>query len=178
MHEQASTERPSKESTTEQPTEGMNTNDNIASGPKKEFNKDPNDRSGEPLRKQDEARNSNNSSGSGADGNGPQSGSNGEGTGQKWVKSTGMSADGGNFDATMPGAGKEANRKFLHYYNNGPIDEVADNPRLGLLEEKGIHRGRDNRGPPAESMKEDGGPEKTSVGTKLKEKLHIGYKEE
>ncbi|CUS14419.1 unnamed protein product [Tuber aestivum] len=45
--------------------------------------------------------------------------SHGEGTGEKYERSTGLAADGGDFDATRPGAGKEADR---------------------LLEEKGIHR--------------------------------------
>jgi hypothetical protein len=33
------------------------------------------------------------------------------GTGKEYVKSTGMAADGGDFDATNPGAGSEATRK-------------------------------------------------------------------
>jgi hypothetical protein len=43
---------------------------------------------------------------------GPQKESKGEGTGEKYVKSSGMKADGGDFDAANPGAGKEADRKF------------------------------------------------------------------
>lgn len=35
-----------------------------------------------------------------------------EGTGEKLVKATGLAADGGDFDATKPGAGREADRKF------------------------------------------------------------------
>lgn len=35
----------------------------------------------------------------------------GEGTGEKYVKSSGLKADGGDFDAANPGAGKEADRK-------------------------------------------------------------------
>lgn len=35
-----------------------------------------------------------------------------EGTGELWVKSTGMAADGGDFDAAKPGAGREADRTF------------------------------------------------------------------
>ncbi|KAH6680607.1 hypothetical protein B0J14DRAFT_269491 [Halenospora varia] len=50
---------------------------------------------------------------------GLQKGSHGEGTGEKYVKSSGMTADGGDFDASQPGAGREADR---------------------LLEAKGIHR--------------------------------------
>lgn len=34
-----------------------------------------------------------------------------EGTGELWVKSTGMAADGGDFDAARPGAGREADRE-------------------------------------------------------------------
>lgn len=35
-----------------------------------------------------------------------------EGTGEKWVKSSGLKADGGDFDASAPGAGREADREF------------------------------------------------------------------
>lgn len=45
------------------------------------------------------------------DEDGPQKQSHGEGTGEKYVKSTGLAADGGDFDATKPGAGREADRK-------------------------------------------------------------------
>jgi len=41
---------------------------------------------------------------------GPQTESHGEGTGEKYVKSSGLKADGGDFDAANPGAGKEADR--------------------------------------------------------------------
>ena len=34
-----------------------------------------------------------------------------KGTGEEYVKTTGLAADGGNFDATKPGAGREADRK-------------------------------------------------------------------
>jgi hypothetical protein len=42
---------------------------------------------------------------------GPQKKSTGEGTGEQWVKSSGLKADGGDFDAANPGAGKEADRE-------------------------------------------------------------------
>jgi hypothetical protein len=38
-----------------------------------------------------------------------------EGTGEKYVKSSGMVADGGDFDAASPGAGKEADREFIPF---------------------------------------------------------------
>ena len=45
--------------------------------------------------------------------NGVQSESKGSGTGEQYVKSTGLAAEGGDFDATKPGAGREADREFL-----------------------------------------------------------------
>lgn len=44
--------------------------------------------------------------------------SKGEGTGELYVKSSGLVADGGDFDATKPGAGKEADRKSILLQNN------------------------------------------------------------
>jgi len=88
------------------------------------------------------------------DGDGPQKTSHGEGTGEKYVKSSGLKADGGDFDATKPGAGKEADR---------------------LLESKGVHREADK---PSATVDDDatdnaaGGHEKKSLGQKIKEKLH------
>lgn len=35
-----------------------------------------------------------------------------KGTGEKYIKSTGLQADGGDFDATRAGAGREADREF------------------------------------------------------------------
>jgi hypothetical protein len=46
------------------------------------------------------------------DEDGPQSKSKGEGTGEQYVKSSGLQADGGDFDATKPGAGREADRRL------------------------------------------------------------------
>jgi hypothetical protein len=40
----------------------------------------------------------------------PVSQGTGKGTGEQWIKSTGTVADGGNFDAAAPGAGREADR--------------------------------------------------------------------
>lgn len=51
----------------------------------------------------------------GEDDDGPQKESHGEGTGEKYVKSSGMKADGGDFDASNPGAGKEADRMFFRF---------------------------------------------------------------
>ncbi|KAK3692660.1 hypothetical protein B0T22DRAFT_21441 [Podospora appendiculata] len=50
-------------------------------------------------------------SGARQDSDGPQKENHGEGTGEQWVKSSGLTADGGDFDASAPGAGREADRK-------------------------------------------------------------------
>jgi len=70
-----------------------------------------------------------------------------QGTGQEYVRSSGFAADGGDFDATKPGAGREADR---------------------LFEEKGHHPGEQG------SHDGHGGKDKPSLGHRLKEKLHIG----
>ncbi len=46
------------------------------------------------------------------DEDGPQKTSHGEGTGEQYVKSSGVKAEGGDFDASAPGAGREADRKM------------------------------------------------------------------
>lgn len=75
-----------------------------------------------------------------------------EGTGEKYVRTSGLQADGGDFDATKPGAGKEADR---------------------LLEAKGIHKPTDpnpgNKGDDDSASPESG---KKSLGQKIKDKLH------
>ncbi|KAK1769052.1 putative glycine-rich cell wall structural protein 1 protein [Phialemonium atrogriseum] len=93
---------------------------------------------------------------------GPQKESHGEGTGEKYVKSTGLRADGGDFDAANPGAGKEAER---------------------LLDQKGVHRdpGPKTAGSDAGDSKDthakdahSGGKDR-KLGEKLKTKLHMGH---
>jgi hypothetical protein len=50
---------------------------------------------------------------SGGDDDGAQKESHGEGTGEKYVKSSGLKADGGDFDAAAAGAGREADRMCI-----------------------------------------------------------------
>jgi len=50
--------------------------------------------------------------GSGNQDDGPQKASHGEGTGEQYVVSSGVKAEGGDFDARKPGAGKEADRMW------------------------------------------------------------------
>ncbi|KAI1505521.1 hypothetical protein F5X99DRAFT_368346 [Biscogniauxia marginata] len=80
--------------------------------------------------------------------------STGEGTGEQYVKSCGLKADGGDFDATKPGAGREAER---------------------LMDQKGIHPGgADDKGKSDDSVDSKGSDpkEKKSLGKKIKDKLH------
>jgi len=138
---------------------------------KGEFPHDPNDHSGEPLKmhsekppgenaeedKDEEGRTlkKDRSQSVAHEGGAPHGAS--KGTGQEYVKSSGMAADGGDFDATKPGAGSEANR---------------------LLESKGIHKDAGNKGPPItgddNSTTSATGSAKVSKMDKIKEKLHIG----
>jgi len=111
-----------------------------------------------PQSLEEKARNGGGAAGassSGGDDDGPQKESHGEGTGEQYVKSSGMKADGGDFDAANPGAGREADR---------------------LLETKGIHHTLPGEDAPQGA--EETGTEKTeksgklSLGEKIKAKLH------
>ncbi|OTA60317.1 hypothetical protein K449DRAFT_435413 [Hypoxylon sp. EC38] len=84
------------------------------------------------------------------EGDGPNAKSTGEGTGEQYVKSSGLKADGGDFDATKPGAGKEADR---------------------LMEEKGMHGGSNANGDSGNTSHGDK-KDKKSIGQKIKDKLH------
>jgi hypothetical protein len=149
--------------------------------------KDPNDHSGEPMKMhggdtvgktQAERREST----VGNPGGQPHKGDS-EGTGEKVVRVDGTLAqgvDGDNvFDATKPGAGREADRtltqKITHTLSKA--DMIA-----GLLEQQGVKRtgGAPPAAEPAEgatgatgASKED----KPSMGQKIKEKLHLGHKD-
>ncbi|CAK7203426.1 hypothetical protein SEUCBS139899_006160 [Sporothrix eucalyptigena] len=92
------------------------------------------------------------------DGDKPQTASHGDGTGEKYIRSTGLQADGGDFDAAREGAGREADR---------------------ILEEKGINLG-DNQ--PGAAATEDNSniqgsngsgseKKKVSLGEKIKNKI-------
>jgi hypothetical protein len=132
---------------------------------KGELPKIPGDQSGEPLHVHDgddakadpsagseeEEGKPDRSTSTGQEGGGEHGKEKGMGT--KYVRSTGMAADGGDFDATKPGAGREANR---------------------LMEEKGLHKsgpGAEDAGAGKQSPESSEPPSKVE---KLKEKLHIG----
>lgn len=111
------------------------------------------------------------------EGDGPQKTSSGEGTGEQYVKSSGLKADGGDFDATNPGAGREADRMF----NFSPLLLYASQLThvTGLMETKGVHREAPKPAATATATADDdathvagGEKEKKSLGEKIKEKLH------
>lgn len=81
------------------------------------------------------------------------------GTGEKYVKSTGLAAEGGDFDAAAPGAGKEAQR--LIDEKGLPQGEVSHHHHLPTKSHSHSSSSHDQGG--------HGG-----VGEKLKEKLHLG----
>jgi hypothetical protein len=86
-----------------------------------------------------------------------------------------MKADGGDFDASNPGAGREADRKFyflaelmfLWYMGMRGLLEI------GLLDDKGVHRAE---APAAKegsgSSTPDSKEKKLSLKEKIKAKLH------
>jgi len=83
-----------------------------------------------------------------------------KGTGEKYVKSTGLVAEGGDFDASRPGAGREADR-LLGKDSDKPAEEAAAGTGGGATHDK-------------HGDGEKHGGEKPSLGEKIKEKLHIG----
>ncbi|RYP10748.1 hypothetical protein DL765_008016 [Monosporascus sp. GIB2] len=82
--------------------------------------------------------------------NGPRSQNKREGSGEHYVRSSGLQADGGDFDVTKPGAGREADR---------------------LMEEKGIHNPNSDSPKKGVSTESKSG-EKKGLGQKIKDKLH------
>ncbi|KAK0722987.1 hypothetical protein B0T26DRAFT_870939 [Lasiosphaeria miniovina] len=107
---------------------------------------------------------------------GPQSTSHGEGTGEQYVKSSGLKADGGNFDASVPGAGREADRlleeKGVH--KDGPNGGIVPNTNdySGSTATPAVHT-NGSAAHPSGSSPTSPTKEKTSLKTKIKAKLHI-----
>ncbi|KAF6836046.1 glycine-rich cell wall structural protein 1 [Colletotrichum plurivorum] len=96
---------------------------------------------------------------------GLQKKSHGEGTGEKYVKSTGLAADGGDFDATKPGAGREADRLLEEKDPAAAAARTAAaNPRSDGQTSSGEER--------AQSPTSGTEKEKKSLGDKIKAKLH------
>ncbi|OBT70817.1 hypothetical protein VF21_10020 [Pseudogymnoascus sp. 05NY08] len=85
----------------------------------------------------------------------------GEGTGEQWVKSSGMKADGGDFDASAPGAGREADRLLTE---KGITRSGAD--------EKKVTGEMDTKAPDGHNNASEN--DKLGLKDKLKNKLHKG----
>jgi len=132
---------------------------------KGELPKDPNDHSGEPMHMHaggdpekpvegENLKEKTDRSASVAQEGGGEHGKV-KGTGEQWVKTSGVAAEGGDFDVTKPGAGKEATR---------------------IMEEKGIKTESNKIDPdaPKETSPSPEEKEKVSKLAKLKDKLHIG----
>lgn len=132
---------------------------------KGEFPRDPNDHSGEPLKmhlggSDNQASTGLQAGSSKADRSKSVSQEGGTphgkilGTGEQHVKTTGLAAEGGDFDATKPGAGVEASR---------------------ILEQKGItHKTTPDKISEVDSRgSNDSETTKVSKMARLKEKLHI-----
>jgi hypothetical protein len=150
--------------------------------------REPNDHSGEPMKMHDSSekpevpatQEERRDSKVGNPG-GQEHGKEPKGTGEEWVKTTGVQADGGDFDATKPGAGREAESKS-HHLSHG-LERVSTTLSradgvAGIMEEKGLKK----TAPVAEEASttsggSGSGEEKVSKMKKLKQKLHIGHKE-
>ena len=119
-----------------------------------------------------------------------QTESQGEGTGEKYIRSTGFKADGGDFDAAREGAGREADRKF-HVHKIIVRPSCVGTNRAGLLDQKGVsvtkpsqsHDVSSEANESSHSRNSSGADngsnsfnsehnEKKSFGNKIKEKLH------
>ncbi|KAI9703128.1 MAG: hypothetical protein M1836_007693 [Candelina mexicana] len=132
-------------------TEGKKSNDEGTA----DIKKDPSDHSGEPIHMHSGSDRKGSAHPGQAGGDPHGENKENKGTGEQWVKTSGLASDGGDFDAAKPGAGKEADR---------------------LLEKKGVHRDPGSgKADPEGSKPMAGGEEaKPSMGDKIKAKLHMG----
>ncbi|KAK5988769.1 hypothetical protein PT974_10258 [Cladobotryum mycophilum] len=85
-----------------------------------------------------------------------------KGTGEQYIKTTGLAADGGDFDATKPGAGREADRlmeeKGIHHEEGDNKKGGSDGDSHGHGHGHGNSHGKDK--------------DKPSLGERIKNKLH------
>jgi hypothetical protein len=143
--------------------------------------RDPNDHSGEPMHMHGGDENSFEKRRESKVGNpgGLEHGAEPKGTGEEWVKTSGLHADGGDFDATKPGAGREADRESKWRKTGRSLGRTLSKADgvAGILEEKGVHR--DQKGAMENPEAAGTGSEHTKEGKvskldKIKDKLHIG----
>lgn len=88
-----------------------------------------------------------------------------DGTGEQYVKSSGLKADGGDFDATKPGAGREADR-LLEVKGIHPVSGKQSHPSPGDT----THDHKPAAASPAATSPET--KEKKSLSERIKAKLH------
>lgn len=119
------------------------------------------------------------SAGSAGDGPEDPSDSQEQGTGEQWVKTSGLAADGGDFDATKPGAGREADRTYFPHsiacQKLFPNASNKTNPYLGLMEQKGIKLGDGGKaqGDASHGQRSNSGSsDQSGLIDRLKDKLH------
>ncbi|GKT43744.1 uncharacterized protein ColSpa_03925 [Colletotrichum spaethianum] len=96
----------------------------------------------------------------------PKAASSGDGTGEKYIKTSGLAVDGGDFDATKPGAGREADRLLDE---KDPAHAAAKAAVANSSSDKTGDKTNEDRthNPHAGSEKE-----KESFKDKIKAKLH------
>jgi len=104
---QQGADRPEEEPTSPGANTVKETKEEAEQAAQQDFKKDPNDHSGEPL-----GTVKHDGSDTTDDGQPPAHESEKKGTGREYVKSSGLKADGGDFDASKPGAEREADREF------------------------------------------------------------------
>jgi len=125
--------------------------------------RDPNDHSGEPMKMHDGSEEKVNEEEDdehpGQEGGKKQGG----GTGEEWIKTSGLQADGGDFDAAKAGAGREADRLLEE-------KGIARDERGGMVGTDGSPVPTDHKNPSPSG----GAHSKVKTIDKLKEKLHIG----
>lgn len=99
------------------------------------------------------------------------------GTGEHVVHTTGLRADGGDFDATKPGAAQEAESKpirrapYVHKSSRITLGITDRGVTIGLLEEKHIRSANPNDSGDDESGNADGHGGKKGLGQRIKAKF-------
>ncbi|KAK2002159.1 hypothetical protein LX36DRAFT_281620 [Colletotrichum falcatum] len=100
----------------------------------------------------------------------PKEVSHGEGTGEKYIKTSGLAVDGGDFDATKPGAGREADRLLDE---KDPAHAAAKAAVKSGSSDKTSDKMSDKTGGARDHTPDSGTEkEKESLKDKIKAKLH------
>jgi hypothetical protein len=92
----------------------------------------------------------------------------GSGTGEEYIKTTGFSADGGDFDATKPGAGKEADRLLEKKDHEGGATPAAAATTDKVADKSTETNGSDSK----DTSKSKHSKNKPSLTERIKAKFH------